>query len=253
MVRISRATDFGFEKSVLPTLHARHHLPKAEGGGTGILDTLPTMPPERPEPWTAPDPLPLPIETPRFVIRPYTHDDAPALFDAVESSRDRLLPWLPWAATDNRSLAECHYTIEKFARDMATPTCAMYVLGVFERDTGRLVGGTGLHSIRPDRLDAEFGYWTRLDRHRTGVCTEATRYLISSALTPQPRGWGFRRLVVFANASNPASAGVPRTIGLRQEVDAKAQRWLDTVGWDGWLGWGVLAEEWDCEQHTLTA
>jgi len=209
------------------------------------------MPPERPAPWTAPDPLPLPIETPRLVLRAYTHDDAPALLDAVESSRDRLLPWLPWAGTDNRSLPECHYTIERFARDMAGQDCQMYVLGVFERDTGQLVGGTGLHSIRPERHDAEFGYWTRLDRHRTGVCTEASRHLITSAFTPQPHGWGLRRLVVFANASNAASAGVPTKIGLRREIESKRERWVDGLGWDDWLGWGVLAEEWDRERSRL--
>jgi len=205
----------------------------------------------KPDPWTPPSLLPLPIETPRFELRAYTHDDAQQLFDAVESTREVLLPWLPWAGTDNRSLAECHYTIEKFTRDMSEPTCEMYVLGIFERETGELVGGGGFHSIKPDRLEGEFGYWVRGDRHRTGVCTESTRHLISSAFTAQPGGWGFRRLVVFANASNTASVGVPTKIGLRREINAKSERWIDGYGWEDWLGWGVLASEWDCEKHAL--
>ena len=56
---------------------------------------------------------------------------------------------------------------------------------------------------------------------------------------------------MFISASNTASVGVPEKIGLRREVDQKGEIWVDGIGWDGWLVWGVLAEEWDCGKHEL--
>src|SRR5260370_40915415 len=38
----------------------------------------------------------------RVVVRPWRESDAQELFSAIVASREHLLPWLPWATTDQR-------------------------------------------------------------------------------------------------------------------------------------------------------
>jgi RimJ/RimL family protein N-acetyltransferase len=44
---------------------------------------------------------------------------------------------------------------------------------------------------------------------------------------------------------------VPEKLGLRRELAARADRWVPGFGWDDSLGWGVLAEEWNCSRDSL--
>lgn len=171
----------------------------------------------------------------------YTHADARALYEATERSRGTLLPWLPWARTDNLSVEACHYTIEKFERDLAKLPAGLIALGVFERASGELVGGSGFHNIKPATHQAEVGYWTRSDWRRKGVCTESTRAVIEWMFRPQSEGgWGFRRIEIKCAAGNVGSQGVPRKLGLREEARFVQDRWIDGRGWDDTLVWGVV-------------
>ena len=171
---------------------------------------------------------------------------------AIEASRPGLLPWLPWALSDNRTLEECIYNIERFRREQEKPTCDNFVMGIFDRATGEPLGGTGFHRLKPEQQQAEVGYWIRGDRRREGICTEAVRHLLSWGFAPQAGGgWGFRRVEIFCAAQNEASRGVPTKIGLRREYEAKQSRWIDGVGWEDTLGWGVLTHEWDRSRHAV--
>lgn len=209
-------------------------------------------PPQGPLPWFAPSPLPSRLETPRLVLRYWEHSDAPAVFKAIEAGRGTLLPWLPWALTDNRSVEECLFNIERFRRDRERPGANDFVIGIFDRATGEPIGGTGFHRLKPEAQQAEIGYWVRGDRRRRGLCSEALSHLLSWGFTEQSRGgWGFRRIEIFCAGRNIASRGVPEKLGLRREVEVRDARWFEGTGWDDTLGWGVLAREWDCDQHRL--
>ena len=177
-------------------------------------------------------------------------DDAPSLLAAIDAGRSSLAPWLEWAVTDNRTLPECIYSIEHFRRrrERTDPPPETFMIGIFDRATGDVIGGTSFHRIAHAQHQAEVGYWIRADRQRQGLCTEAVRALITWGFTPQdrgsPRGWGFRRIEIYCAASNEASRGVPRKLGLREEIHRHQSRWLPGRGWGDELGWGVLAEEW---------
>lgn len=207
--------------------------------------------PSQPAPWTPPRPLPGPIQTPRLILRFLEQKDAPSLQAALDQDRASFLPWLPWVGIDNRNPVECTYNIERFRRareDSATPTD--FVMAMIERSTGLVAGGTGFHRVNTSTRDADIGYWVRPDLRRQGVCTEAVRHMISWGFAAQPAGWGFRRLTIFCSAGNEASQRVPRKLGLRQEVNARQDRWV-AGHLDDTLGWGVLADEWDQERHAL--
>lgn len=196
--------------------------------------------------------MPLRIETPRMILRTWTHDDAPALLEAVETSRDTLLPWLPWASTENRSIGECHFNIERFIRQQQSAMPEYIVLGFFDRATGRALGGGGWHHITPALHEAEIGYWMRADARRLGLCAEAVAHELSLCLRPQDQGgWGFRRMTIYCGGSNVGSRRVCEKLGLRKEVERKQNYWVDTLGWQDSMGWAVLAHEWDTARHAV--
>jgi RimJ/RimL family protein N-acetyltransferase len=200
-----------------------------------------------PAPWRPPSPLPESCESERLVIRYWRPEHAPAMLAALDVDRSSFLPHLPWTAVDNLNVAQCTYKIEQWRRDRerSSPPVDEFVLGIFDRSTGDVVGGTGLHRIRLAIHQAEIGYWVRPDRRSTGLCTEAVRALIGWAFSAQDQGgWGLRRIEILCAGSNGASQAVPRKLGLREEVRLRAHRWLPGIGWDDTLGWGVLASEW---------
>lgn len=167
---------------------------------------------------------------------------------AINADRASLQPWLPWAAVDNRSVAECVFNIERFRRARSASPPTDFAFGILDAATGEVLGGTGFHKLDFEIGQGEIGYWIRGDRARRGLCTEAVAALITWGLTPQSRGgWGFRRITILCAEPNVASRRVPEKLGLRRELSIRGDRWVEGLGFVGTLGWGVLADEWDFE------
>ncbi len=204
-----------------------------------------------PPAWTPPRPLPAALRTDRLILRFLEPADAPSLLEAIDINRDSLHPWLPWARTENRSLAECIYTIEHFRRERERPTPVTFLIGIVDGRDGSVVGGTSFHRVRAEVGEAEIGYWIRADRRGRGLCTEAAAALISWGFTAQLAGWGFRRITMFCAEPNTASKRVAQKLGLRRELHARGDRWVDGIGFCDSLGWGVLADEWETRAHRL--
>lgn len=179
------------------------------------------------------------------------------MFEMFETSRAGLLPWLPFVKDEHRCVEESTFHIERMARNRRDSPGVDYTMGIFDRATGRPVGGTGLHRINAAMHEAEIGYYIRTGRRGEGLCTEAVRGLISWAFqppgTPPFGGWGLRRLHVRCASGNLASQRVPRKLGLREEARLVAERWVEGLGWNDTLVWGVLAQEWDTEHQRLKA
>ena len=76
----------------------------------------------------------------RVLLRPYEPEDAAALKEAIEESREALRPWMPFA--------DAHQTIEE-SIDWCVRSKASWLLrqpinlGIWERETGRYLGGSG--------------------------------------------------------------------------------------------------------------
>jgi RimJ/RimL family protein N-acetyltransferase len=215
--------------------------------------------PAHPPEWAPPSPLPASRQTARLTLRPYIPTDARALYEAIAPHREAYLPWLPWVRFCHLSPDDTDRQIARFMNAWASWPMSPadnaqigFILGAFSRKTGELIAGTGFNRIDADRANAEIGYWVHPAHRRKGYAAELTAALLSWGLTPQARGgWGFRRIHIFANAANAASAGVPRTLGLRQELHAVQDRWEDGLGWCDTLDWAVLATEWDTAHDRL--
>jgi RimJ/RimL family protein N-acetyltransferase len=99
-------------------------------------------------------------------------DDAEALLGAVRASLPTLSQWLPWATPDY-DLARAEGWIAHCIA--ARETDAEYHFGVFDTDSGALLGGVGLnHRIRAYR-SAHLGYWVADAARGRGVAVEAAR------------------------------------------------------------------------------
>ena len=196
---------------------------------------------EPPPAWAAPRPLPLPLATPRLTLDWWRPEHAPSLWEAIDTSRASLMPWLPWAESGHRDPEETLERIEAWTRRRQAPEPDDFFLGIFDRTDGSVVGGSGFHRIVPELGQAEIGYWVREERRGAGLCTEAVRALVTSGF----RDWGFRRLVIECAGGNRASSRVAEKAGLPQEARFAKSRWVERHGWDDLLLFGVLREEWD--------
>jgi RimJ/RimL family protein N-acetyltransferase len=205
--------------------------------------------------WSPPTQRPVRIETERLVVRMYEPGDARALFETVDGDRANLLPWMVWAQTDHSTESDSVYFIEMTRRKWEKPDGTDFTMGIFGKSSGRLLGGTGLHRIRPGVREAEIGYWVQSSSRGIGICTEAVGGLISAAFRSQnDRGWGLRRIVVFNAVENIGSRRVCEKLGLRLEQRTKQDRYAGAVGshravgYHDSLGYAVLTGEWDFDR-----
>jgi ribosomal-protein-serine acetyltransferase len=195
--------------------------------------------------WVPPRPAPIPLLTKRLRIDWWRPEHAPSLWEAIETSRTTLIPWLPWAATGHRDPDETLERIEAWTRLRQAPEADEFFVGLFERATGEIVGGSGLHLIVPELAQAEIGYWVRATRREQGLCTEAVRALVTSAF----RDWRLRRVVVQCAGDNVPSRRVAEKVGLPLEAVHRRARWIDDHGWSDGIVFAALADEWDLERE----
>ena len=206
-------------------------------------------------PWAAPSPLPSGCCTERVRLRYWQPADAPAMLQALSVDRPSFLPWLPWTATDNRTVEECGAAIERqrLKRERLDPPADDFTIAISDARSGDVLGGTGLHRIIHGAHEAEIGYWMRADRRRQGLCQEAVAALVTWAFrSPSEGGWGLRRIHIRCASLNAASRQVPQRLGFVHEATLRKERWVDGLGWDDTLVFGMLRDEWRGEPAGLT-
>lgn len=176
------------------------------------------MPPASPPPKRPPTLTPVPdrIEGARIVLRPYAMADVPALFETVNASREHLFPWLPWADSAHRTLDD---TADFVARATAWWTLRTnLIVGIFDKATGRLLGGSGLHACRGDEINwaipsMMIGYWLAKEHEGKGYVAEAVALLTKVAFDDL----GAKRLEIRCDANNARSEAVMARAGFRRE------------------------------------
>ena len=166
-----------------------------------------------------------PIETARLLLHPLDASDARDLWNAVESSRTHLEPWLPWVPFNSDLESSSRYA-EASAADWDAARACRFSLR--DRASRRFLGVIGLEAFAHLHESVELGYWLRIDASGRGLMTEAGRAVLD---------WAFgsvnaHRVRVAAATDNHASLGVIRRLGFRFEGIARQAercngRWLD--------------------------
>lgn len=150
--------------------------------------------------------LPDKLLGPRVTVRPYHEDDASALWEAVEESRATLRDWMPWvndyqAPEDTLAFIRRARARWSLREDL--------VMVVFERESGRLLGGSGLHRIDWTIRRFEIGYWLRSSAVGHGYVTETVQVLTGFAFDCLAAN----RVEIRMDVRNTRSRAVPVRLG----------------------------------------
>ena len=160
--------------------------------------------------WEGP-PAPYRIETERLVLRCWDPADAPLLKDALDSSLAHLRPFMDWAHEEPQPVEAKAELLRSFRA--LYDTGVSFVMGIFDRAEGQVLGGTGLHPrIGPGGL--EIGYWVRASAIRQGIATEAAAVLTRIGFEVCKAD----RIEIRIEPRNEASFGVPRKLGFVEEA-----------------------------------
>lgn len=154
--------------------------------------------------------IPHRIETERLILRRYEPSDVDEMARVIIASRHYLAPWMPWARDEPIDRAERSELIATFMREYDDGTD--FTMGIFLRDSGVYVGGTGLHTRLGEGI-LEIGYWIAADRQRNGYVTEAATALTQVAIDFA----GAERVEIHHLPRNLHSRAIPERCGFTYE------------------------------------
>jgi RimJ/RimL family protein N-acetyltransferase len=179
-----------------------------------------TPPATRPQPilWDLPDEL----TGERVFVRAYRVGDGAALWEAIEESREHLRPWMPWVGEHKTPADSEAYARRSQARWLLREDLSV---SVWERATGRFLGGSGLHTRDSDVPAFEIGYWLRASAEGKGYMTEAVWMLCGLAFETLSAN----RVMIQCDARNVRSAAIPRRLQFTQEATLRNHH-RDTSG-----------------------
>lgn len=163
--------------------------------------------------------IPMPITTPRLILRPPQPGDGAAIHEAKIETRTELLRWMEWAkkdetVDDNEAMVRKAHASFILREDM--------MLFGFHRDTGELIVSTGLHRFNWSIGKFEIGYWVRKKFHNQGYATEAANSLTRFAFG----ALNARRVQIFHADGNDASGSVIQKLGFEKECIRRADHRL---------------------------
>ncbi|MFA7277257.1 MAG: GNAT family N-acetyltransferase [Pseudobdellovibrionaceae bacterium] len=155
--------------------------------------------------------IPMPIRTPRLIIRNVLPGDGAALFAAKRESWDDLTPWMPWTREGIGTLEDTEKIIrQNHAKYILREDMMMIAL----TPDGEFVAATGLHRFDWEFRSFEIGYWVRSSLHHQGFASE-----IAGALTRFAFGaLAARRVMICAATPNAASRRVIEKLGFGLET-----------------------------------
>ncbi len=139
------------------------------------------------------------------------------MWDAVEESRQHLAAWVPWVhklqSLDDERAAIIRMRAHWMLREDLT-------VGIFDRGTGRYLGGSGLHRINWDLRIFEIGYWIRVTAEGRGYVTEVVQLLTRLAFDRLAAN----RVEIYVDPHNVRSLKVPERLGFVLEGTLRRSR-----------------------------
>lgn len=166
--------------------------------------------------------IPMPIVTPRLILRPAMPGDGAAIHANKVETWDQLSRWMPWAKTMGTADDDEATVREAYAKFIRRDDLMM--VGI-SRETGRIVMGTGLHRFCWTVRAFEIGYWVTKSAQGHGYATESANALLRYAFGALKA----RRVDIAHATGNEASRRVIEKLGFLPE----ALRKMNTVLPDG--------------------
>ncbi len=156
--------------------------------------------------------VPMPIRTPRLLIRPKQVGDGATTAAAVRETWDDLHQWMRWAENRDDFTAEAMEIRNRHVMAGFILREAIELIGV-QTATGTAVIWCGLHDIDWQGRQCDTGYWVRRSAQGQGFATEAANALVRYGFGPL----GMRRIGLTHSAGNEASRRIAEKLGFSLE------------------------------------
>lgn len=149
-----------------------------------------------------------------FLLRQLVPEDAPAAVAAVVESQSTVGKWMTWAHA-NYSEADALGWIAACSTDRES--CTTYEFGIFDQESGALVGGAGLNQFNRVNGFCNLGYWVRESWQGRGAASFAVSWLVEYAF----KTLGLSRVEIVVALENSASIAVAKKAGATLECTAR--------------------------------
>jgi RimJ/RimL family protein N-acetyltransferase len=156
--------------------------------------------------------VPMPIRTPRLLIRPKQFGDGAITSAAVYETWEELHRWMRWAEDRDRFTSEL---MEIRNRQMMASFLlreCIELIGI-EASTGTAVVWCGLHDIDWQGRQCDTGYWVRKTAQGQGFATEAANAMVRYAFG----ALRIQRIGLTYSAGNQASERIAKRLGFKLE------------------------------------
>jgi RimJ/RimL family protein N-acetyltransferase len=154
--------------------------------------------------------IPESFESKRLIIRAPLWDDGVSVNEAVKESIKELHPWMPWAR-DIPTIEESEISIRRSRLQFLDRTDLR--LHLILKETGQLIGSSGLHRIDWQSRKFEIGYWVRTSFGNQGYITEAVEAITNFAIHELQAN----RIEIRCDGRNARSARVAERQGFTLE------------------------------------
>ena len=188
--------------------------------------------------------FPAPLRGRRIVLRPFEPTDPRDMQEAVEETRPALLLFVPWG-DQHRDEANTAGFLRRAREDFDARKSFAWAIHAIE--SGRFLGGCGLHGKDLRARAFEIGYWIRASAEGRGYVQEAVRVVTAAgfdhlgahrvelcldSINDRSRRVAERAGFVHEGTTRRSSLrcdGTPRDLEihsmLREEFDAARARW----------------------------
>src|SRR3990167_8415879 len=165
--------------------------------------------------------LPVPITTPRLLIRPPAIGDGTLLNAAVLESFEMLKIYMPWAK-EKPTLDDSEEVVRREAANwiLKKEEDPELMFLILDKKTNDLIGATGFHAIDWDVPSVETGYWIRNQYAGFGLMTEAINAITQYAF----KVLKVKRIAITCDVDNIRSKKIPERLGYCLEGTLKFHR-----------------------------
>jgi RimJ/RimL family protein N-acetyltransferase len=157
--------------------------------------------------------VPMPIVTPRLMLRPPQAGDGKAVHEARRESWPELFKWGIWTHKPLEEMTVEHdelFCRKKHAKFILREDIPLLS---FNRQSGIFLGGAGLHKCDWERRIFTVGYWVRTGQTGQGYATEVAAALVRYAFA----ALSARKVSTFHAEGNAASQRVIEKVGFERE------------------------------------
>lgn len=151
------------------------------------------------------------FESERLLLRSPRPGDGETVHACVLDAQEYLRPWMPWAV---EIPSEEGYEAFVRRRHIEFQERKELQLLIFLKETGEMIGSTGMHNLDWNVPRFEIGYWIHPDHAGQGYVTEAVEAITDFAFDQLKA----ERLEIRCDEENVRSAAVARRAGYVHEA-----------------------------------